>query len=384
MKPHCDSLSVSDVIQSLHKTLEGAGYTFVDVPTLQYADDVIDLAGEKARASLYLMESSNEKPLCLRHDLTLPLAELYRGRQNITPKGQERLAASGVVYRRPQGANVAIPMMAEKYQVDFEHFGGAGEAPDFDCVGLTLKALVAVGIRDMTLCFNNFSLMTSVINALDLPVRRALALKRNLWNPQKFLALLTHYQQGAGAGLARHTFLATLADIPADKAAVILETLFKEGGAPHTPARTAAEITGRLLDKAAEAALPPLTAQQRETLTLVFSLKGHTAHIRQGLELNPCLTPQILETFLTQVTPLEALAEEYSLKIMFDGSMGRGMEYYTGLVFDVMDRAGNRLAGGGRYDHLLTAMGSPQPITAIGSCFDVAMIAHSLQGGHPC
>ena len=48
--------------------------------------------------------------------------------------------------------------------------------------------------------------------------------------------------------------------------------------------------------------------------------------------------------------------------IVFDLGLARGLGYYTGAVFDVLDPAlGEPLGGGGRYDDLLGRFGRPLP-----------------------
>jgi ATP phosphoribosyltransferase regulatory subunit len=43
------------------------------------------------------------------------------------------------------------------------------------------------------------------------------------------------------------------------------------------------------------------------------------------------------------------------------------MDYYTGFVFELTDgKANEPLVAGGRYDDLLTRLGSPSPIPAVG------------------
>ena len=54
-------------------------------------------------------------------------------------------------------------------------------------------------------------------------------------------------------------------------------------------------------------------------------------------------------------------------RIVFSSSFGRGMDYYTGFVFELRDGEGDEpLVAGGRYDDLLTRLGSPTPIPAVG------------------
>src|SRR3990167_10380386 len=61
--------------------------------------------------------------------------------------------------------------------------------------------------------------------------------------------------------------------------------------------------------------------------------------------------------------------------VEFDPSVVRGLEYYTGTVFEVRDRAGKfrALAGGGRYDNLIELFGG-SPLSGIGfACGDMVV-----------
>ena len=56
-------------------------------------------------------------------------------------------------------------------------------------------------------------------------------------------------------------------------------------------------------------------------------------------------------------------------RIRFATAFGRGLDYYTGVVFELHDPAGRvpgELVAGGRYDGLLTRLGSRDPIPAVG------------------
>ena len=53
----------------------------------------------------------------------------------------------------------------------------------------------------------------------------------------------------------------------------------------------------------------------------------------------------------------------------FAARFGRNMEYYTGFVFELWSRDAEgavQIAGGGRYDTLLEALGAKRAIPAIG------------------
>jgi histidyl-tRNA synthetase len=60
---------------------------------------------------------------------------------------------------------------------------------------------------------------------------------------------------------------------------------------------------------------------------------------------------------------------------MLNLSLGRGVSYYTGLVFEIHaqeeDGFDAHLCGGGRYDHLMSAVGNSGELNACGFAFGV-------------
>jgi len=56
-------------------------------------------------------------------------------------------------------------------------------------------------------------------------------------------------------------------------------------------------------------------------------------------------------------------------RLRFSTAFGRGLDYYTGFVFELHDPGGSvagQLVAGGRYDGLLTRLGAKAPIPAVG------------------
>ena len=53
--------------------------------------------------------------------------------------------------------------------------------------------------------------------------------------------------------------------------------------------------------------------------------------------------------------------------VHYDAAFGRPLDYYTGMVFEIHAAGAARpLAGGGRYDRLLTLLGATAPIPGVG------------------
>jgi len=70
-------------------------------------------------------------------------------------------------------------------------------------------------------------------------------------------------------------------------------------------------------------------------------------------------------------------------RIRFSTAFGRGLDYYSGFVFELHDGASRQngpLVAGGRYDGLLTRLGSAKPIPAVGFAVWIERLA-ALQDG---
>ncbi|KAF4708337.1 hypothetical protein FOZ63_007097, partial [Perkinsus olseni] len=66
--------------------------------------------------------------------------------------------------------------------------------------------------------------------------------------------------------------------------------------------------------------------------------------------------------------------------LVFDASVVRGLAYYTGIVWEAFDRKGElrAIAGGGRYDRLLSLYGAPSEIPCVGFGFGDCVIYELL------
>jgi histidyl-tRNA synthetase len=78
-------------------------------------------------------------------------------------------------------------------------------------------------------------------------------------------------------------------------------------------------------------------------------------------------------------TVFAGLDESVAARVVFDLGLARGLGYYTGAVFDVLDPAlGTPLGGGGRYDDLLGRFGRSLP--AVGFAIGVDRLHIALTG----
>jgi len=79
---------------------------------------------------------------------------------------------------------------------------------------------------------------------------------------------------------------------------------------------------------------------------------------------------------------LERLDDTVTERVIFDLGLSRGLGYYTGAVFDVLDPAfGAPVGGGGRYDDLIGKFGRPLP--AVGFALNIDALHQALAGEAP-
>src|SRR6478672_2087772 len=143
-----------------------AGYLRAEPAILQPAEPFLDLSGEDIRKSLYLTTDPSGEELCLRPDLTIPVARDYlaSGRAG-QPAGYSYLAP---VFRYRGGKP------SEFLQAGIESFGRQDRAAaDAEMLALALEATAAFGVKDVEIRTGDVALFTALIDALNLyPVWR--------------------------------------------------------------------------------------------------------------------------------------------------------------------------------------------------------------------
>ena len=62
------------------------------------------------------------------------------------------------------------------------------------------------------------------------------------------------------------------------------------------------------------------------------------------------------------------------LNVIFSSSFGRQLEYYTGMVFKIdikLNKQKKNIINGGRYDRLISDLGSKQTVPAVGAALNL-------------
>jgi ATP phosphoribosyltransferase regulatory subunit len=369
---HFDRLEAQ--AQLLTAVFRAGGYELVAPAIIQPAGLMLDVVGEDLRARTYVFADQDGNELCLRPDLTVPTCRLYLER---TPTADQaaRLCYNGPAFRyRPLDTQKGNPR--EFRQAGLEQFGVADkEAADAEVVALTTTAVRSAGLRAMNLKLGDRALVAALLDALAMPQRWRDRLQQLFWRPQAFRAELQRLTGSPDADVRRlpASLVRDLDPGRPDAAMDIVAAYLAREAIDLQGTRSLEDITHGLLAIIADARAPALAARDAaliEALVAVRASAGTAADRiaaaikRPGIDLSPCL-----DAFQRRLDLMRADGADLE-GAQFSGEFGRKFEYYTGFVFE-LEAPGlgtdNPVAGGGRYDSLLAAVGAPRIVPAVGA-----------------
>ncbi|MCP1839290.1 ATP phosphoribosyltransferase regulatory subunit [Bradyrhizobium sp. USDA 4524] len=352
-----------------------AGYQRSEPAILQPAEPFLDLSGEDIRKSLYLTTDLSGEELCLRPDLTIPVARDYLASARAgQPAGFSYL---GPVFRYRGGAP------SQFLQAGIESFGRQDRAAaDAEMLALALEATTAFGLKDVEIRTGDVALFNALIDALDLyPVWRRRLIKDfnrkvSLTDDIEQLTLKTAPGRNEYEGV-----LAALAGSDRKAALALVTDLMSIAGTTNVGGRTVAEIADRFLEQSTlkGGALPrDAVATIKRFLAIAGDPDDAVAQLRAlagEAKLNLAAAIDQLES---RIGFMAARGIDIR-KTRFSTAFGRGLDYYTGFEFELHAKGNGAepLVAGGRYDGLMTQLGSASPIPAVGfSVWIEAMTRH--------
>ena len=341
-----------------------AGYSLAQPAVLQPAEPFLDLSGEDIRKSLYLTTDPSGEELCLRPDLTIPVARDYLASARAgQPAGFSYL---GPVFRHRGGRP------SEFLQAGVESFGRQDRAAaDAEMLALALEATAAFGVNEVEIRTGDVALFIALIDALNLyPVWRRRLIKDfnrkiSLAQDLERLTLATGPSSNEYEGV-----LAALAGSDRKAALALVTDLMSIAGTTNVGGRSVAEIADRFLEQSTlkSGALP------RDALTLIkrfLAIAGDPdeaiARLRALADDAKLDISSAIDQFESRIGFMAARGID-TAATRFSTSFGRGLDYYTGFEFELHAKDGGPepLVAGGRYDGLLTRLGAKDPIPAVG------------------
>src|SRR5947209_2842617 len=341
-----------------------AGYVRAEPAILQPAEPFLDLSGEDIRKSLYLTTDANGEELCLRPDLTIPVARDYLASDRAgEPAGFSYL---GPVFRYRGGRP------SEFLQAGIESFGRQDRAAaDAEMLALALEATATFGLTGLEIRTGDVALFNALIDALDLyPVWRRRLIKDfnrkiSLEQDLERLTLATASSRNEYEGV-----LAALAGSDRKAALALVTDLMSVAATTNLGGRSVSELADSLPEQSTlkGGALP------RDALNVIkrfLSIAGDPddaiAQLRGLGDDTKLNITAAIDQFESRVGFMAARGIDTG-KTRFSTSFGRGLDYYTGFEFELHHKGNGSepLVAGGRYDGLMTQLGSREPIAAVG------------------
>ncbi len=295
------------IIGRFREVFERHGFEPLDTPTIEYLEVLTGKAGENEKL-MYRFADHGGREVGLRYDLTVPLARVVAMHQNdlVLPFKRYQIAP---VWRAD---NPQRGRFREFWQCDADVAGSASMLADAEVVAIMAEALTAVGLPEFTIRISHRRLLESIGRAAGVPAERATSLYRAVDKLDKI----------GPEGVVREM---VAYDIPEAAARRVLE-LATTTGAPET---LLAALGDELRD------VPGSAVALAELGDLFAALPAFGV-------------PQ----------------DRYVL----DLALARGLDYYTGPVFEatVTEPKIGSVGGAGRYDGLVGAfLGRPVPATGM-------------------
>lgn len=292
----------------IESVFERHGATTLDTPAFELRETLTGKYGEDSKLIFDLADQGGEL-YSLRYDLTVPFAR-YVAMNGLTSFKRYQIAK---VYRRD---NPSKGRYREFYQCDLDiagHYEKMG--PDFEVIKILTELLDELNIGEYEIKLNHRKLLDGMLEICGVP-------------PEKFRTICSSIDK-----LDKQSFDQIKREMVEEKGLTVevaerIGNFVKERGHPlDLLSKLKQEQSALLQNKGSSDAL--------SELDILFS----------ALEKSKCID-----------------------KVVFDLSLARGLDYYTGVIYEAIFKGGTQvgsIAAGGRFDNLIGMFGSKQ-IPAVG------------------
>lgn len=294
----------------------------MDTPVFELRDILTDKYGEDARL-IYDLEDQGGEILSLRYDLTVPFARWLAMRTDVKQIKRYQIAK---VYRRDQPA-ITRGRLREFYQCDFDIAGVYDPMiPDAEILRVVAEAFRGLDMQ-ITIKLNHRRILDGIFAVSGVPSDRIRAVSSAVYKLDK-------------------------EPWEAVKREMVGEKGIAEG---------VADCVGNYVQQ---------RGGMSEMLELLTAQDGfaNNEDIQAGIK-----DMRLLMAYLQAMDVLG--------KVAFDLSLARGLDYYTGLIYEVIINEPNQVgsvAAGGRYDDLVGMYGRQQ-VPCIGVSFGIDRIFTILE-----
>ena len=349
-------MKLKKLSENILKAVKSRGYKYIELEAVIDADQIIQRSGESFRQYMFSFQDPNGNEMCLRPDLTI--ASCLRYLKNKT-KIKEKIFYSGQAFRKIKDQKGKII----RNQIGYEIIGSKSiRQDDYEIIQTSLKTVKKIKKTKLKVEIGNIKLFNLLLNKLKLPKRWKLRLSRHFWRKKYFESLLKRFE--------------TNSDI--DPLTVEVDKKrykkMKSGNQNQLIAgRKVSEILNRFNNKIKD---PRKFAEGKKTSSIIreyLKISCPINYSRKKLG-NFFSKHKIKIDLKDEFFPIKNKLDKN--KIIFSTNYGRELEYYTGMVFNIKDQSNVNLIQGGRYDNLLSNLGSKRKIPAVGAAINLNSYAN--------
>ncbi len=390
-----EAIAMRAARDAIEATLRSYAYAPIDAPVLESPSPFLNRSGEDIRRHMYIFPDPAGREVCLRPELTIPVCRAYLRQLQAAPKAkqtqpphQARVCYFGPAFRYETSNDRGDRQF---YQAGAELIGsGSPEAADAEILAVALDALAAAGVTETSVEMADVDIRNAFIDQLPIDERS----KTRIWRS----AMRNREQSPAVAATSAHDAVdesgngfgelaALLASATPGKAARLIREVLALADVRHVGGRTAEEIVERLTSRSAQQTAQPISAELTQGVLQLFNIRGKPetafAAIREhfrtfgigGIE-------PILQRCEKRLRYFEAYRQspgaQNSVALKFNVGLRRGLEYYTGFLFEAYVKSGP-VCGGGRYDNLFEGLGSSVSIPAVGFAIGLDRLLPALR-----
>nr|HET6901332.1 ATP phosphoribosyltransferase regulatory subunit [Ktedonobacteraceae bacterium] len=380
------------ITDQLGAFLAQAGYVAVDTPILEHSDLFLASFGQELWQNLYAFRL-HQRELCLRPEYTASICRLYLDHYQQQPLPL-RFQYAGPIFRYEAPGRTRY---RQHTQLGIELFGGQAASADAEIVQLACDTLRALNITHYRLELGHIGVVSGFINRLHLDDHAARLLlslmeqiSRSEAGEQQAQARLEALYplrptEAEGAERVESAATTTASEFEARYIASLLSGISISFG--DDAARD--EVIERFLWKVGRSEQRRQILHALEFLRALHAVSGAPPDVFH--ELRELLRQYELDSApLAELERLVAIVEQCGVprqQIVLNLSLGRGVSYYTGLVFEIhaQDEEGfdTQLCGGGRYDRLMRAVGGNRDVNACGFAFGIERLLSHLSKQTP-
>jgi histidyl-tRNA synthetase len=356
--------AVEQMIAKIKSVYQRYGFDPVETPLFEYTETLGKFLPDTDRpnAGVFSLQDDDEQWMSLRYDLTAPLARHFAENFETLPKPY-RSYRQGYVFRNEKPGPGRFRQFM---QFDADTVGAAGPEADAEMCMMMADTMDALGLAGKYVVrVNNRKILDGVLDAIGLtddPARRLVVMraidKLDRLGPEGVKLLLSTGRKDDSGDFTEG------AGLNSEQAEFILGVLYSSIAAEQN--------ASRLGGFEGAAALRPHAH---------FPVNDYINKV------SPSFTEGIAE--LSRMKSLFYSGGYGPDRIKIDPSVVRGLEYYTGpvfeieLTFEVTNEKGQPIVfgsvgGGGRYDGLVSRF-RREPVPATGFSIGVSRLANALK-----